>query len=90
MIFQKWLEGFISRFIEFVYLIKEIFHFITYLKMEEKSKSTTGSEQIKFKEKTNIFSLEVTYNENKVVFTLMDFTDWVIYGRTYTEEDIGK
>jgi hypothetical protein len=48
------------------------------------------NKEIKFKEETNTFILEVIYTENKVILTLKDYIDWVIYCRIYTEEDIGK
>ena len=32
----------------------------------------------------------MTFNNEKLTIQLKDFTEWVIYSREYTEDDIGK
>lgn len=42
-----------------------------------------------FHEKTDTFDLAVTMNENKVILTLKDFVDWVIYSNEYGDDYVG-
>jgi hypothetical protein len=35
--------------------------------------------EIRYKEEANTFSLEANCTESKVVFTLKDYIDWVVY-----------
>jgi hypothetical protein len=52
--------------------------------MEVESKRPINSnvtKLTKWKEEANSFSLEVAHSEKKVVFTLQDYINWVIYQR---------
>jgi hypothetical protein len=53
--------------------------------MEEANKVIICSEESKYKEETDAFSLSVILNESKVLFTLKDYKDWILYGKTFTK-----
>lgn len=38
----------------------------------------------------NTFNLFVESKDNKILVTLTDNVNWIIYQKTYTENDIGK
>lgn len=54
------------------------------------SKTISGSDILKYREEADTFSLDVIYSGEKVLFTLKDYTDWIVYEKTYNENDIGK
>lgn len=50
----------------------------------------TPEEDTHFHEKTDTFELTATLKESKITISLKDFTDWTIYSKEYTPDDIGK
>lgn len=42
-----------------------------------------------FQEETDTCHLDVLYTGDQLTITLRDFTDWTIYSKQYTEDDIG-
>lgn len=47
-------------------------------------------EKNNFHEKSETFDLTVTLQGEKLTIVMMDFTDWAIYSKEYTNETIGK
>lgn len=54
------------------------------------AEETQRGNDIFFVQEANNFHLEVFLSDNKLIITLKDFVDWVIYSKEFTEEDIGK
>ena len=59
---------------EFV-LLKILKHIYTY------PMQTTNPDDMNFHEQTDTFNLTVTLSDNKLIITLKDFVDWVIYSK---------
>lgn len=50
---------------------------------------TDTGDALQFHQESTTFNLNVTLIGNKLQITLQDFTEWVLYSKEYTEEDIG-
>lgn len=50
----------------------------------------TKDGSVKYREEADTFSLTAIYTGDKILITLKDYNDWIVYEKEYTEEDIGK
>lgn len=51
---------------------------------------TPGSDCLNHCISNDQYQLRLSLSDSKLVINLSDYTDWIVYEKNYTEEDIGK